>query len=344
MGASDADRALVLSERLWAELIAPALLGRGNNVSVESPSAKEKKALRRFYHHAVQADVSLEHITDDAARGFVQDKWAARCDKLCCSLLCLKERGEWLPLSSEKSGLLQVASVGGGPGNDACGAFLFAAIVQRWQRVEAQVFDFSPVWRPYCEAIADPDLLKSALHLLTEGGTTPELALSFHEADLRAPSAAVVNERVLAETSSMDLFLFSHVTRESQACRHELLPTLLRRSQPGAIFIFLDMYISDMTEVQDLVRQVEQEDLAAAVDVNGGASSAVSRFKVVRVGCSEERYAFSGLAACKLSPGEWPPEQESCTDHDQVFAVQHPDTSDSGETATCMLHWEDTLE
>jgi hypothetical protein len=41
-----------------------------------------------------------------------------------------------------------VASVGGGPGNGACGAFLFAALARRWRRAEAVVFDFSRAWQP----------------------------------------------------------------------------------------------------------------------------------------------------------------------------------------------------
>jgi hypothetical protein len=56
------------------------------------PTPQEGKALRCFYRHAVAGDVAAEHVTAAAARAFALDKWAARCDKMCCALLCLAAR------------------------------------------------------------------------------------------------------------------------------------------------------------------------------------------------------------------------------------------------------------
>mmetsp|Transcript_19657 Transcript_19657/g.46927 ORF Transcript_19657/g.46927 Transcript_19657/m.46927 type:complete len:374 (-) Transcript_19657:21-1142(-) len=306
--AAPADRAACLSQRLWAELIASAALGCAST-GVEPATASEAKALRTFYHHAVMADVAREHVTDAAARAYLRDKWTSRCDKMCCALLCLAERSNWLlplPHSDEaEQGVLRVASVGGGPGNDAWGAFLFSAFARNWRLVEANVFDFSPVWRPFCEASGTAHILSSASQLLSlETGSAPEMSLCFQEADLRAPTDAAVNRILLSTAPATQLFLFSHVVRESQACQHALLPALLRRSRRGAVFVFLDMCWADLDRVHALVTRVEEEDATRRGAVAGeegtkegehaGGEEGV-RFEILRLGESQV-YPFFGLA------------------------------------------------
>lgn len=151
LGASAADRAALLSERLWHELISPAVLpepetepaaepaagppsgsssGGGGSYSYE-PTGRERKALKRFYTHAAAGDVSLDHIDAGVAKAFCADKWPARCDKMAMALLSYAERStSWPPDDTTASGgVLRVASVGGGPANDACGSFVFASLV-----------------------------------------------------------------------------------------------------------------------------------------------------------------------------------------------------------------------
>lgn len=291
-GAAAVDRAAVLSDRLWVELVAPATMGQTG--AAAQPTGQEKKALREFYNHAVKEYVSKDHVTNEAARAFTLDKWVARCDKQCQSLLSLAETGCWP--GTEASDTLRVASIGGGPANDACGAFVFAALLGRWRRVDATVFDFSVAWRPFCEAIAEPDLLKSCAQLLSEGRAHCEFSLGFHEADLREPVSAGVNERLLAAAPDVDLFLFSFVVRESEACKHELLPALLRSSQKGAVFVFMDMHVTDLVPVKELVERLQQEDSECPSD---GKCTACS-FESVSVGGSEQ-YAFFGIAFVKVS-------------------------------------------
>lgn len=84
-----ADRAAFLSQRLWSELIAPALLPGDENVSggaAYQATSKESKALRCFYNHAVAGDVAKEHITPEAARAYLVDKWAGHA--------CTESHGE----------------------------------------------------------------------------------------------------------------------------------------------------------------------------------------------------------------------------------------------------------
>ena len=335
-GAAAADRSALLSDRLWHELISPAVLpapapepepepepelepaasvplrNSRENFSYE-PTRRERKALKRFYTHAAAGDVSLDHIDEGVAKAFCADKWPARCDKMAMALLCYAERSASWPMGAQRSGTLKVASVGGGPANDACGSFLFASLVPGscWNRVEATVFDFTPVWGPFCERIAGTALLSEMAAVLTDGPgpeqSELEFALSFALTDLRAPPSAAINQTLLlSHTPIADLFLFSHVVRESAACQHQLLPAILRGCKLGAVFVFLDMQWADLHTVQELVMRVEAEDAAAAVAIAGpnGSEPAVlcpsTRFEAMRVGESQE-YPLFGLVFRKLS-------------------------------------------
>ena len=276
-----ADGAAWLARRLWSEVVAPAL-----RLDDAKCVREGKAALHAFFCAAIAGDVRPQHLTEPAARAYAVDKWAPRCDKMCCALLCLAERHPtWLvPSGDVEGGILHLASIGGGPGNDAYGAFAFACLsprLPRWRRIEATVYDVCSVWQPVCEAIGEAAVLQHAAFLLSgvdaQGGavhvaathdgahdSAPTLRLSFAFADLRAAPAAAVNQELLEATVrdgpllGTSLFLFSHVVKESQACSHELLPGLLCAAVAGAIFVFLDMHRSDLEAVRELVRRVEE--------------------------------------------------------------------------------------
>ncbi|CAK0873570.1 unnamed protein product [Prorocentrum cordatum] len=304
-GAAMADRAALLSSRLWAEVVAPAMMGQEG--AALTPSSSEKKALRQFFVKAVKEDVSETHVTSEVARPYALDKWAARCDKQCCALLSLADSARWP--HAELGDTLRVASVGGGPGNDAYGTFVFATLLRRWCKVEAAVFDFSSAWQPLCDAIAEPSVLADCALLLAgeindragdqESRVPCEYTLGFHLADLRAPASAAVNEKLLEAAPDMDLFLFSFVVRESQACRYDLLPTLFRRSRKGAAFVFLDMHVTDLVPVQELVERLQCQETQNFVFTGDDVQYKCS-FESVRLGCSEQ-YPFFGLAFLKVS-------------------------------------------
>ena len=354
-GASAADRSAVLSDRVWRELISHAVYvlpapaepepelvaepatGSPRAASRSSssrshhsyePTGRERKALKRFYTHAAAGDVSCDHIDEGVAKAFCADKWPARCDKMAMALLCYADRSVGWPIGAdmEHPGTLQVASVGGGPANDACGSFIFASLLgSSLARVEATVFDFTSVWEPFCERIADVALLGNLAAMLADAAApepepepeqgqgkqakaepqpaqhrqNQQFALSFALADLRAPPSAAINDTLLrSHTPTTDLFLFSHVVRESAACEHDLLPAILRSCKRGAVLVFLDMQWSDLHTVQELVTRVEAEDAAAVAAA--AARPSTTRFEVMRVGESQE-YPMFGLVFRKLS-------------------------------------------
>lgn len=313
-----ADCSAMLSERLWTVSIEPAL------PLVDAHDRKAKVALHSFLRHAVAGDVREQHITEAAAHAYAVDKWMSRCDKMCCALLCLAERCQHWPNREARRATLKVASIGGGPGNDAFGAFVFAALCpgQPFRRVEATVYDFSLRWQPLCEATADASVLQNVAQLLAQGQTPLlDLALSFRLCDLRRDGSAEVNQHVMESAyaadaaHAVDVFLFSHVVRESRACEHELLPALLRACQPGAVFVFLDMQRHDLTPVLELVATVERELERDMERAPSGATAATCttatgartppRFERVRLGEAPE-YGFFGLSLRRegASPSE----------------------------------------
>ena len=320
---ADTDRSAYFSRRIWECTISGVVGLGGDGQSQRSTftatAAQDGRSLRAFYAHAAAGDVAKEHITTGAARGFVADKFEARCDKMCCALLCMAQRSLSWRQTCEKAAaaaaaggpatkndcdgsggsggrVLRVASVGGGPGNDAYGAMLFAALMrgkqhQRcwwWDRVAATVFDFSTSWRPFCEAAGSAAAVRASAEALLPL-VAPDFTLRFQEANLRAPVGAPVNAALLQAAADTDLYLFSHVVRESRACEHELLPELLRRCRPGAAFVFLDMQVSDLDRVRALVEELVR--------------TSTPELAIIRLGGSQE-FPFFGLATIKTEGRE----------------------------------------
>ena len=91
---------------------------------------------------------------------------------------------------------------------------------------------------------------------------------------------------VLAET---DVFLFSYCIHESRACAFELMPALLRRAKPGAMFVFLDIFKKPLELARELAEAVAAEDVT-------------SQFEFLKLGGAKE-YPFAGLLIHKCPTG-----------------------------------------
>ena len=191
------------------------------------------------------------------------------------------------------------------------------------RKIDHTVFDSTSVWEPFCERIADVALLGNLVAMLADAAApepepgpgqakqakaepqpqhhqNQQFALSFALADLRAPPSAAVNDPLLrSHTPTTDLFLFSHVVRESAACEHDLLPAILRSCKRGAVLVFLDMQWADLHTIQELVTRVEAEDAAAVAAA--AARPSTTRSEVMRVGESQEYIYTQCLGWCSAS-------------------------------------------
>ena len=265
-GAALTDRAALISNQLWQAVSA----------SLPSPQAADRqlsrddlKILRQFYTHAYKGDVVREHLTEHVARAFTATKWSNRCDQMACALIAAK----WE--APARRGQLHVASVGGGPANDACGFLVFSAL-QPWVAagIKLTVYDFTEVWEPIVHSIAGCDEVSNL-------GATDNTELDFELCDLQAPIDAQINQHILANASTISYWLFSHVVHEARACQFPLMLEIMHRARAGSKFIVLEAFAGDL----DLVSK-------QAMQVQDG-------FEVVRIGGSKDT-TFAGLAMTKL--------------------------------------------
>jgi len=280
----DTDWAAMWAEKLWSLVEGEVMSSRGGGSKHTEGSGSDEVAQRgllRFYGHAYNANVEMEHLTGEVARAFAADKFATRCDEMACALICAHKRSDWRA-STGRVPEVRVASLGGGPGNDACGFLAYNALHNVAERVAATVFDFSEAWEPLCKAIGGEAVMPLVAAELGCGA-----ALDFARVDLRAAVDAEENQALVKDLALFDFFLFSYVCREAQACSHELLPEMLKRAKTGACFVFLDQFTGDIAEVVSLVERVQ--------------GSGCCAFEIIKLGGSRE-YGFNGVALRKLAP------------------------------------------
>eukprot|EP00929_Paragymnodinium_shiwhaense_P104030 TRINITY_DN67965_c0_g1_i2.p1 TRINITY_DN67965_c0_g1~~TRINITY_DN67965_c0_g1_i2.p1 ORF type:complete len:297 (+),score=56.46 TRINITY_DN67965_c0_g1_i2:77-892(+) len=120
------------------------------------------KALGEFLIHAENASVDGSVLAAGGrqmACAYMCDKFEDRVDQMAAAavqawqLADLAEDAQLQArLRTMHSDSLRVASLGGGPGNDAAGFGLFASEVLSTQRIALDTFDLSAVWQPFCEA------------------------------------------------------------------------------------------------------------------------------------------------------------------------------------------------
>jgi hypothetical protein len=299
---------------------------------VTAAVVRREKGLRRFFDEANNASMQRSTIDSNVATLYAGDKFEDRADEMCRALLHGWLGGESVDArcddgSSVKGeqagaghrlqaalraavaagdGTLRVASIGGGPGNDAVGFLLFNALALRAPRCEATVYDFADSWRPICGAVHAALCSSPAAALVSEdtalpatalaganasegadvpSETTPrKLSLRFSLCDLQAPAEAPSNAALLAAAASGEsrVFLFSYCCYEARAHEHPLLPRILRDCAAGSVLVFLDMRERDVDRVR-----------ALASTLGPGSS-----FHARRLG-SRRNFPFKGLLLVK---------------------------------------------
>lgn len=232
----------------------------------EHMSRENMKSLMEFYNHAYSGDMKACHITQDVARAFTSAKWANRCDEAATALLVASTNS--LPEGTK------VASVGGGPGSDACGFLVYNQLLEHpAQNVEVCVYDFSLSWQHIVEIVSKCNAVEPLGKVL------------FHQCDLQASSSNDVNRHIMNHVQTYDFWLFCYVIHESRACEHLLLGELLKVAKHGARFIILEACTPDL-------------------DLLINTASSVGEFEVQRIGGSEDA-PFCGVCLTKTTLAEF---------------------------------------
>lgn len=189
-------------------------------------------------------------------------------DVSCRSFWAARDAGFTVRCGGD-DGRVRVASIGGGPANDAIGFVVFNSLQERpFANVEVVVHDFCPAWGGIVETIAtalshardDARREGARQRVLCNATTAPcdhvaqvDVALSFSLADLTAHPQDEVNSRLVTCAPATDVFLFCYVCHESTAWDHEVLPSLLRTATGGALFLFVDLWRKDLDRIEACV-------------------------------------------------------------------------------------------
>lgn len=208
---------------------------------------------------------------------------------------------------------IRIASLGGGPGNDAVGCLLFAALCASDKRVETcseetpgklrqlevTVYDFCPGWAGIVKQVAAA--LPAVMHTIVDGdgaisSAAPPLqhSLEFALCDLQLPPSSTVNSAVMCSAAELDLVVCSYCCHESGAATRRplsenLLRRLLQEMKCDAALLVIDLWEKSINEVAALIQDVGNID-------HGQCGS----FAVMRLGSSRD-FPFKGLFAVKIS-------------------------------------------
>ena len=222
-------------DTLWPLLKASMFHASDN----EAPSLSSQRSLKAFFNSAVQGNVS-EHDISGIEQAYTLDKFASRADEAASLLMATRCHGA---VASEAFPL-RVASIGGGPGNDAFGVSVFCSVLAQEGvavgDVEVVVYDFAEGWRGVVEA------LDVALRGVEEApaGTAPLVptAFSFELCDLRKRADEDVNTHLCANAAGFDYFLFCYCLHESRALEGTLFRDICTLAPKGAVFIIIEVF------------------------------------------------------------------------------------------------------
>ena len=130
-----------------------------------TPTARPQYRLTRATSTSPQ--VSEADLTPAVVFAFTQDKWSTRCDEAACALLHAASRARWDLRRRPQQAQIKVASVGGGPANDAAGFACFQALAPGAAALPLKltVFDLGEAWRSVVEVVASPDVLQQVTML-----------------------------------------------------------------------------------------------------------------------------------------------------------------------------------
>ena len=213
---------------------------------------------------------------------------------------------------------IRIASLGGGPGNDALGCLLFASLCvtnptkgansvaspvqasrpKHLRRLQVTVYDFCRDWEEIVRQVgaALPMVMASITDELPSGSSRPsalQCSLGFALCDLQLPPSSATNVDVTRSASEVDLIVCSFCCHESGAATKRplsanLLGQLLQEMKYGAALLVIDLWEKSINEVAELI----DEKLKDGVQHSNGS------FVVIRLG-SSRNFPFKGLFAVK---------------------------------------------
>ncbi len=227
-----------------------------------------------------------------------------------------------------------IASIGGACGNDIVGAITFlSSCMKHIDYIDAISYDFSESWNKSCTLINDifnnnrgnkeefENIIlnikklfykcKQVVQMLPNGSdgdddstdttganaikmTRTKIKLQYQQCDLKQSINDNRNIHILSNIKAFDLFIFSYVVFETDACKFKLLPEVLNRSSSNSIFIFLDPHKKTMNDIIALISRLETTD--------NGKEKSGNRHKLFEiVQCkSSSFYQFKSIVVFKI--------------------------------------------
>ena len=225
---------------------------------------------------------------------------------------------------------LNIASIGGACGNDLIGAILFiASFIENIQCINAISYDFSTSWNtsitlldeifennnnnnPFVETIKNIKTLHENCKQTTiicqqKTGVTNsddndndmnkkiKINMEYRQCDLKRNVSDKINEDLLNHVNNVDLFIFSYVVFETNACQFELLPEIIKRATSNSLFIFLDPHQKTLNAIIALLGRLEEEEEEKEKGDNNNMNSLYEIIKCQ----SSSFYRFNGMIVCK---------------------------------------------
>ena len=226
---------------------------------------------------------------------------------------------------------LNIASIGGACGNDLIGAILFiASFIENIQCINAISYDFSTSWNTsitlldeifennknnniFVETIKNIKTLHENCKQTTiicqqKTGMTNnddndndmnkkiKINMEYRQCDLKRNVSDKINEDLLNHVNNVDLFIFSYVVFETNACQFELLPEIIKRATSNSLFIFLDPHQKTLNAIIALLGRLEEEE--EEEKEKGDNNNMNSLYEIIKCQ-SSSFYRFNGMIVCK---------------------------------------------
>ncbi len=212
---------------------------------------------------------------------------------------------------------IRIASLGGGPGNDALGFLLFAVLCGTsaskapvvgaaktthpdfHRRLKVTVYDFCRGWEDIVKQVgaALPAVMSGIIDENTSESSRPPppppYSLEFAVCDLQQPPSSAKNADVMRGASEVDLTICSFCCHESGAATKRplsdnLLRRLLQEMKHGAALLVIDLWEKSISEVAILIEETGKD----------SGQQSTGSFVVMRLGSSRD-FPFKGLFAVK---------------------------------------------
>ena len=226
-----------------------------NSTAAEQDREKEKH-LSAFYHQAYKGKVD-KNVVARAVVAYVEDKFERRVDSTCCLLHAARLAG--FTFRGKTKGCVRVASIGGGPGNDAVGLLVYhkqqPEIRMIGPRINLDVYDFCAEWEPIVRSVGNAFKCGNDQQSSSSFDKI-DVRFDFNLADLITHTSDPINKRLLVAAPETDVFIFSNVCHETRAWEHTMLPEILRLAPPGSLFLFVDLWKKDLKCVNECILQV----------------------------------------------------------------------------------------